>query len=104
MPGHFGRPDGSELKATNVRVQALALDQIKLDRRNSRTHSGKQIGQIANSIATFGFTHPLLVNEDGTLIAGEGRKASQRLGLAKVPAIVLAGLSPARQRALAIAD
>src|SRR6266516_2196895 len=105
MPGHFGRTDGSELKATNVRVQALALDQIKLDRRNSRTHSGKQIGQIANSIATFGFTHPLLVNEDGTLIAGEGRyKASQRLGLAKVPAIVLAGLSPARQRALAIAD
>ena len=105
MPGHFGRTDGSELKATNVRVQALALDQIKLDRRNSRTHSGKQIGQIANSIAAFGFTHPLLVNEDGTLIAGEGRyKAAQRLGLAKVPAIVLAGLSPARQRALAIAD
>src|SRR5438034_5187902 len=105
MPGHFGRTDGSELKATNVRVQALALDQIKLDRRNSRTHSGKQIGQIANSIAAFGFTNPLLVNEEARLIAGEGRyKAAQLLGLAKVPVIVLAGLSPARQRALAIAD
>jgi DNA modification methylase len=105
MPGHSGRTDGSELKATNVRVQALALDQIKLDRRNSRTHSGKQIGQIANSIAAFGFTNPLLVNEEARLIAGEGRyKAAQLLGLAKVPVIVLAGLSPARQRALAIAD
>jgi DNA modification methylase len=103
--GHSGRTDGSELKATNVRVQALALAQIKLDPRNSRTHSCKQIGQIANSIAAFGFTNPLLVNEDGTLIAGEGRyRAAQLLGLAKVPVIVLAGLSPARQRALAIAD
>jgi DNA modification methylase len=53
----------------------------------------------------FGFTNPLLVTEDGELIAGEGRyKAAQLLGLAKVPVIVLAGLSPARQRALAIAD
>jgi hypothetical protein len=88
-----------------VRVQALSLDQIKLDGRNSRTHSAKQIRQIANSIAAFGFTNPLLLNEDGTLIAGEGRlKAAQLLGFAKVPAIVLAGLSPAKQRALAIAD
>jgi DNA modification methylase len=93
----------SELKPTTV--QALSLDQIKVDRRNSRTHSGKQIRQIANSIAAFGFTNPLLLTEDGTLIAGEGRyKAAQLLGLAKAPAIVLTGLSPARQRALAIAD
>ena len=47
----------------------------------------------------------MLVTEDGELIAGEGRyKAAQLLGLAKVPVIVLAGLSPARRRALAIAD
>jgi ParB-like chromosome segregation protein Spo0J len=47
----------------------------------------------------------LLVNEDRKLIAGEGRlKAAQLLDFAKVPAIVLTGLSPARQRALAIAD
>jgi DNA modification methylase len=94
-----------ELKATNVVVQALSIDQIKINRRNARTHSAKQIRQIANSIAAFAFTHPLLVNEDGTLIAGEGRyRAAQRLGLAKVPVILLAGLSAARQRALAIAD
>ena len=81
------------------------IRQIKLNRRNSRTHSAKQIRQIANSIVAFGFTNPLLVTEDGKLIAGEGRyKAAQLLGLAKVPVMVLARLSPARCRALAIAD
>jgi hypothetical protein len=52
-----------------------------------------------------GFTNPLLVSEDGELIAGHGRyEAAVELGLGKVPAIVLAGLSPAKRRALAIAD
>jgi DNA modification methylase len=92
-------------KVTNLQVQSLSISQIKLNQRNSRTHSGKQVRQIANSIAAFGFTNPLLITEDGTLIAGEGRyKAAQLLGLASVPVIVLAGLSPARLRALAIAD
>jgi DNA modification methylase len=96
---------GCELKATDVRMRALPINQIILDGRNARTHSAKQIRQIANSIAAFGFTNPLLVTEDWKLIAGEGRyRAAQRLGVAKVPVIVLAGLSPARQRALAIAD
>src|SRR6266566_4893287 len=94
-----------ELKGMNVRVQALSISQIKLNPRNSRTHPAKQIRQIANSMVAFGFTTPLLVTEDGELIAGHGRyKAAELLGLAKVPVIVLAGLSPARQRALAIAD
>ena len=88
-----------------MRVRALSIRQIKLNPRNSRTHSAKQIRQLANSIVAFGFTSPLLVTEDGELIAGEGRyKAAQLLGLAKVPVIVLAGLSPTKQRALAIAD
>jgi DNA modification methylase len=105
MPGDCARMPRRELEGTTVRVQALPIDQIKLNRRNSRTHSGKQIRQIANSIVAFGFTNPLLITGDGTLIAGEGRyKAAQLLRLATVPVIVLAGLSPARQRALAIAD
>jgi DNA modification methylase len=105
MPENSGCTPGGEFKATDVRVQAFSVSQIKLDGRNSRTHSAKQIRQIANSIMAFGFTNPLLVNENAKLIAGEGRlKAAQLLGFAKVPAIVLAGLSPAKQRALAIAD
>ena len=103
MPGSsVPRP---ELSATNLRVQALPISQIKLNPRNCKTHPGKQIRQIANSIVAFGFTNPLLVTEDGELIAGEGRyKAAQLLDLAEVPVIVLVGLSPARRRALAIAD
>jgi ParB/Sulfiredoxin domain len=105
MPSDCACTSRCELEGTTVRVQALSINQIKLNRRNSRTHSGRQIRQIANSIVAFGFTNPLLITEDGTLIAGEGRyKAAQLLGLANVPVIVLAGLSPARQRALAIAD
>ena len=84
MRGNSGCTSRSEFKATNVRVQALSTSQIKLNRRNSRTHSAKQIRQIANSIVAFGFTNPLLVTEHGTLIAGEGRyKAAQLLGLDK---------------------
>ena len=94
----------SEVRA-NVRVQLLPISRIKLNPRNSKTHPAKQIRQIANSIVAFGFTNPLLVTEDGILIAGEGRyRAAQHLGMPTVPVIVLAGLSPARQRALAIAD
>jgi ParB-like chromosome segregation protein Spo0J len=90
-------------KATSV--QWMPIRHLKLNQRNSRTHSAKQVRQIANSIVAFGFTNPLLITEDGKLIAGEGRyKAAQLLGLASVPVIVLAGLSPARLRALAIAD
>ena len=105
MPANSGCAPRGELEATTVRVQSLSIRQIKLNQRNSRTHSAKQIRQIANSIMAFGFTNPLLITEDGTLIAGEGRyKAAQLLGLVKVPLIVLTGLSPARLRALAIAD
>jgi DNA modification methylase len=93
------------MKAINMRVRWISIEQIKPNSRNARTHSGKQVRQIANSIGAFGFTNPLLVTEDGKLIAGEGRyKAAQLLGLTKVPVIVLPGLSPARRRALAIAD
>jgi DNA modification methylase len=103
MPG--GCAPRPELRNSNLRVQMLSIEQIKLDRRNARTHSAKQIRQLADSIVAFGFINPLLVTEDGELIAGEARyKAAQLLGLAKVPVIVLAGLSPPRRRALAIAD
>ena len=96
MPGSCTpRP---ELTEADLRVQALPISQIKFNPRNCKTHPGKQIRQIANSIVAFGFTHPLLVAENGELIAGEGRyKAAQLLGLAKVPVIVLAGLSSARR-------
>lgn len=86
-------------------VQEMPISQIKPNARNSRTHSAKQIRQIVDSIIAFGFASPLLVSEDLEVIAGHGRYlAAMQLGLEKVPVVVIAGLSPARRRALAIAD
>src|SRR5258708_47230 len=93
------------IKENGMSVHEILISQIKPNSRNSRTHSAKQRGQIGDSIVGFGFTNPLLASEDGELIAGHGRfQAAKRLGLEKVPVIVVAGLSPAKRRALAIAD
>lgn len=73
--------------------------------RNSRTHSDEQITQIMASIEEFGFTNPILIDEDSVIIAGHGRLlAAQRLGLEAVPIIRLSGLSHVQRRALVIAD
>lgn len=73
--------------------------------RNARTHSDVQIAQIMLSIKEFGFTNPILLAEDGVIVAGHGRlAAAQKLGLAEVPTITLKGLSEVQRRALVIAD
>jgi len=73
--------------------------------RNARTHSGQQIAQIAASIREFGFTNPVLIDEEDGIIAGHGRVlAAHLLGLDEVPCIVLAHLSPMQCRAYVIAD
>ena len=72
---------------------------------NSRTHTPKQISQIARSIETFGFTNPILVDGENGIIAGHARvKAAQQLGLAEVPTIDLSWLSPVERQAYVIAD
>jgi len=73
--------------------------------RNARTHSEAQIAQIAASIREWGWTVPVLVDEQGTLIAGHGRLlAAQVLGLPEVPVMVARGWGEAKRRAYAIAD
>jgi DNA modification methylase len=72
---------------------------------NSRTHSDAQVAQIAASIKEFGWTNPILIDDDNTIIAGHGRLlAARKLGMEEVPAIILDHLSKAQQRALVIAD
>ena len=51
-------------------------DQLKPNPRNARTHSRKQIREIANSIAAFGFTAPIITDESGLILAGHGRFAA----------------------------
>jgi ParB-like nuclease domain len=73
--------------------------------RNARTHSDEQITQLANSIREWGWTVPVLVDEEDVLIAGHGRvMAAQRLGLVDAPTIVARGWSDAQKRAYRIAD
>ena len=73
--------------------------------RNARTHSTKQIRQIAASIRQFGFTTPVLIDEAGTILAGHGRvAAAKRLGLTAVPCLQLMHLSEAQKRAYVLAD
>ena len=74
-------------------------------KRNARTHSKKQIKQIAASIKTFGFTNPILIDKAGIIIAGHGRlRAAQLLGMETVPTICLDHLNEQQTRALVIAD
>lgn len=73
--------------------------------RNSRTHSDEQISQIAASIKEWGWTTPVLVDEQGGIIAGHGRTlAAQRLKMTEVPVMVAKGWSEAKKRAYVIAD
>jgi len=72
---------------------------------NSRTHSDDQVNQVASSIKEFGFTNPVLIDEQGGIIAGHGRvMAAKKLGLAEVPTITLEGLTKAQLKAYVIAD
>src|SRR3954451_20518682 len=72
---------------------------------NARTHNRKQTNQIAASIEEFGFTNPVLVDEDGHIIAGHGRvKAAKQLGLIEIPTVRLGHLTRAQKRALRLAD
>ena len=72
---------------------------------NSRIHSDDQVLQICSSIKEFGFTNPVLIDEENGVIAGHGRiMAAKKLGMDKVPCIILAGLSEAQKKAYVITD
>lgn len=72
---------------------------------NSRNHSEEQITQIASSIKEFGFTNPILIDKDNSIIAGHGRlQAVKKLGYEEVSCIVISGLSKTQIKALIIAD
>lgn len=72
---------------------------------NSRTHSDFQVRQIAASIKQFGFTNPVLIDENGEIIAGHGRlMAADLLQMDEVPTITLVGLTLTQRRAYVIAD
>ena len=94
-----------DTKPSKLAISYLAANKLSAHPRNSRTHSPEQVDQIATSIGTFGFTNPILIDEQGVIIAGHGRlQAATLLGLQEVPCITLTGLSEAQRRAYMIAD
>jgi DNA modification methylase/ParB-like chromosome segregation protein Spo0J len=88
-----------------AKIVLRPVGELRAHAGNARLHSAEQIEQIKASMMAFGFTNPLLADEDGELIAGHGRlDAAQALGIAKVPVIVLKHLSPVQKDALRLAD
>ena len=86
-------------------LEARPPSELRPYSRNARTHSRKQVRQIADSIERFGFTNPVLVSDDGEIIAGHGRvEAAKLLGLPTVPTLRLSHLSPEERRAYVLAD
>ena len=81
------------------------IDQLKPYAHNARTHTKRQIKQIAESIRVFGWTNPILIDINDTIIAGHGRvEAARLLGMTEVPTIRLEDLSPEQIQAYIIAD
>jgi DNA modification methylase len=88
-----------------LKIEMRAVADLVPYAGNARTHPEWQIAQIAASIAEFGWSNPLLIGPDNVIIAGHGRLlAAERLGLEKVPVIVLGHLTERQRRALVIAD
>ena len=87
------------------KVELRKVSELVPYARNSRTHSDEQVSQLAASIREWGWTVPILVDEEGGLIAGHGRiMAAKKLGIAEVPAMVAQGWSEAQKRAYVLAD
>lgn len=88
-----------------LKISYRKVDDMKPYAGNARTHTAKQIAQIAASIRQFGFTNPVLIDGTGGIVAGHGRVAAAReLHLTEVPVIELAHLSETERRAYVIAD
>jgi len=87
------------------RIEHIPLDRLRPWRRNARTHSRKQIKQIAESIRRFGFTNPVLIDDDNHILAGHGRvEAAKSLGMADAPCLRFDHLSQTEKRAYVLAD
>lgn len=89
----------------HTKLEYLPPSALTLYARNARTHSKKQLKQIAASIDNFGFTNPILIDQTGTILAGHGCvEAAKMMGLHEVPCLRIEYMSAAQKRAYVIAD
>jgi len=89
----------------SLSIESMPVSRLRPHAGNARTHSKKQIRQIANSIQRFGFTNPVLIGDDGEILAGHGRvEAAKLLGFESVPTVRLRHLDETQRRAYVLAD
>ena len=90
---------------SDIAIEYITIGKLRPWARNARTHSKKQIRQIANSIRTFGFTNPVLIDDAGTILAGHGRvEAAKLLGMDALPCVRLSNMTTQQKRAYVLAD
>jgi ParB-like chromosome segregation protein Spo0J len=93
-------PQATGLVALADRIELWRVDRLRPYERNPRTHSEAQVDQIAASTVEFGWTNPILIDENAGILAGHGRLlAARKLGLERVPVIRFKHLSEAQKRA-----
>lgn len=107
--GSRGKPASTAisdpLEKFRPKIEMMRLRDLKPSPVNSRTHSDAQIKQLAESIKRFGFTNPVLIGDDGEIVAGHGRLAGAKLiGMNEVPVVRLSHLTATERRAYMLAD
>ena len=104
----LGRKAGKETvpaKKVDPQIERRPIGALRPYERNARKHPPEQVAQIAASIREWGWTMPVLIDEQDLIIAGHGRvEAAKLIGIDTVPVIVARGWTEAQRRAYAIAD
>ena len=105
MKGKVGLTDSRKAVMSKPMIEMIPPDQLRPWARNARTHSRKQIRQIADSVTRFGFTNPVLINRNNAILAGHGRvEAAKLLGMDTIPCLRIDHMTPAEMRGYVIAD
>jgi ParB-like chromosome segregation protein Spo0J len=95
----------TKVPTSTLSIKTVPVSTLTPYANNPRTHSKRQIEQIAENIKAFGWTNPVLIDAAGGVIAGHGRiEAAKLLGLDAVPTLCLSAMSEAQKRAYVIAD
>jgi hypothetical protein len=103
---NVAHPDRWDLEDVSLgSIQTVLIVDLHPSGKNARTHTLRQIKQIASSIEEFGFTNPVLLDESNRILAGHGRvEVAKRLGMTQVPAIPITHLNETQKRAYVLAD
>lgn len=92
-------------KEKETKFEIRSVDALIPYARNARTHSPEQVQKLAGSIKEFGFINPVIISDDGCVLAGHGRiMAAQKLGIKQVPCVVESHLTEAQKKAYILAD